>query len=220
MEDLWAFNEEVLVRAVAEARAPVVSAVGHEIDFTLSDFAADVRAETPSGAAELISSAYQREGERMDRLAQALMVGMEMPLRDKRRDLRGMEERLRLLTPRAQLEQGWLRRDDLANRLRQGLERSLDRNRRRWELARVAWRGLAPQRRVEVESQRLLGIWKRLQAVSPEATLRRGFAIVREESGNPVMRSAEVMDTRRYEIEFADGRRKVRPEPNSEEQTN
>lgn len=210
LEDLWTFNEEVVVRAIAESRLPVVSAVGHEIDFTLSDFAADCRAETPSGAAELLSSGYRDMQERLDRAAETLLSGISLTLRDRRREWTGLRDRLRLLTPRSQVEQGWQRRDELANRLRSGLSNSLRYARQRLLSSRAAWRSCDPQRQVERESQQLLSLWKRLQSVSPQATLRRGFSFVRDESGKPVVSRTEVRPGSRYEIEFADGRRAVR----------
>ncbi len=207
LEDLWAFNEEPVVRAIAGSDIPVISAVGHEIDFTLADFAADVRAETPSGAAELVSSAYQDQISRMMEAAADLAGYVNGAVRDHRRDLQGLKDRLRLLAPRAQIEQGWLRRDDLANRLRRSLDQTVNQHQQRIQLTRMRWETLDPQRRVESESQRLLSLWQRLQAVSPESTLRRGFTIVRDSAGRPVMRKAAVQPGGSYEIEFADGRR-------------
>lgn len=209
LEDLWAFNEEDTVRAVASASLPVISAVGHEIDFTLCDFAADVRAETPSGAAELLSSAYREQVERLTEAGENLCDVWEQWHRDRRRQVQGLRDRLRLLAPRAQVEQGWLRRDDLANRLRQGLDRVLTTRQRRLELVQVAWRARDPQRRVESESQHLLDLWKRLQSVSPKATLRRGFAMVRDTAGLPVARSHELKTGRSYVIELQDGQKDV-----------
>ncbi len=216
LEDLWAFNEEAVVRAVAASVLPVISAVGHEIDFTLSDFAADRRAETPSGAAELLSSSYRDMSDRLDRAGRALGDEVQAQMRERRRDCTGLRDRLRLLTPRAQIEQGWQRRDELAARLQAGLTISLRHARQRLQPVLAAWRGNDPQKRVERESQRLLSLWKRLQSVSPQATLQRGFTMVRDEAGRPVMRQAGMKETERYEVEFADGRRKVRPVRNSE----
>jgi exodeoxyribonuclease VII large subunit len=212
LEDLWAFNEEVLVRAVAGSRVPVVSAVGHEIDFTLCDFAADARAETPSAAAELITSGFVAEGERLARLAKALRGEAEAILGAARERAAGAGARLRLLSPSAQVERGWLRVDDLRNRLdaaqaQAGQER---RHGRVMMAGRLA--AASPERRVERESQRLLGLWKRLQAASPASVLNRGFAIVRDEEGRPVARVAELRAGERVELEFGDGRGAARVE--------
>ncbi len=116
VEDLWAFNEEPLVRAVAACPVPIISAVGHEIDFTLCDFAADVRAETPSAAAELISSNFVACGERAARAARSLGATLAARVEQAGERLDHARSRLRLLTPSALIERGWLRLDDLSNR--------------------------------------------------------------------------------------------------------
>jgi exodeoxyribonuclease VII large subunit len=211
LEDLWTFNEEPVVRAIAASELPVISAIGHEIDFALSDFVADVRAETPSGAAELLSSSYRNLSERLERAARNLRQEVDAALEVGRRDLRGLRDRLRLLTPQSQVEQGWQRRDELAGRLRAGLNSSLRQARQRLAISQSAWRRCDPQLTVERESQRLLSLWKRLQSVSPQATLRRGFTLVRDGSDRPVVTRAGLEPDGRYEIEFADGRREIRP---------
>ena len=212
LEDLWAFNEEVLVRAVAASRVPVISAVGHEIDFTLCDFAADARAETPSAAAELISSGFVAEAERLARLGRALAGEAEVALTAARDRLDGLGARLKLLSPAAQVERGWLRLDDLRNRSDAALAHAMQA--RRHDVALLAGRLAAagPQRKVEAESQRLLGFWKRLQAASPASVLNRGFAIVRDEQGRPVTRAAALQAGERVGIEFGDGRGSARVE--------
>lgn len=212
LEDLWAFNEEVLARAVAGSRVPVISAVGHEIDFTLCDFAADARAETPSAAAELISSGFVAETERLARLARGLESEAEAMLGAARERAAGLAARLRLLSPGAQVERGWLRTDDLRNRLEAALARAAREKRHRMALGAGRLAAATPARRVEAESQRLLGLWKRLQAASPASVLNRGFAIVRDEAGRPVTRAAELRAGERVELEFGDGRGAARVE--------
>ena len=205
LEDLWAFNEEPLVRAVAGSRLPVISAVGHEIDFTLCDFAADARAETPSGAAELISSGYVAETERLDRLTRGLRDGTEAALAEARDRLGGLRARLRLLTPAAQVEREWLRLDDLRNRMEGVARRRLQACGHGLELARARLAAAGPQRRVERESQRLLALWKRLQAASPDSVLNRGFAILRDAEGRVITRSVGVAPGDALRIRLADG---------------
>jgi exodeoxyribonuclease VII large subunit len=212
LEDLWAFNEEPLVRAVAACAVPIISAVGHEIDFTLCDFAADVRAETPSAAAELISSGFVEARERVDRLTADLFyrVGVGMEAADERLD--HARSRLRLLAPSAQIERGYLRLDDMANRLSAALGETVQRRRQRLTEAAALLRERSPQRRVEMESHRLLALWKRLQAASPASVLNRGFVIMRDDAGAPVQRKAAIQNGQRLTAEFADGTVPVRTE--------
>ncbi len=212
LEDLWAFNEEVLVRAVAASRVPVISAVGHEIDFTLCDFAADLRAETPSAAAELISSGFVAESERLARLARALEGEAEAGLGAARDRLDGLGARLKLLSPAAQVERGWLRLDDLRNRADAALAHAVQARRHGAALLAGRFAAASPARRVETESQRLLGLWKRLQAASPASVLNRGFAIVRDAEGRPVTRAAALRAGERIGLEFGDGRASARVE--------
>lgn len=212
LEDLWAFNEEPLVRAVAACRLPVISAVGHEIDFTLCDFAADVRAETPSAAAELISSGFVAATERAARLREDLWHGAESAVAEARERLDHARSRLRLLAPSAQVERGFLRLDDLSNRLGAALGASAQAKRQRLTEVAALLRERSPQRRVEAESQRLLALWKRLQAASPASVLNRGFVIMRDEDGKPVQKKAAVRKGQRLAAEFADGTMPVKAE--------
>ena len=212
LEDLWAFNEEPLVRAVAACPVPIISAVGHEIDFTLCDFAADVRAETPSAAAELVSSSFVSGGERTARAAESMddVITAAVGLRGQRLD--HARSRLRLLSPRAVIEQSQLRLDDLSNRALAAGRAGLQRQRQRLTLVAGRYRGCSPDQRISLESHRLLALWKRLQSASPDSVLHRGFAIVRDDQGRPVPRRASVKPGQRLTNEFADGSVTVRAE--------
>jgi exodeoxyribonuclease VII large subunit len=212
LEDLWAFNEEALVRAVAACPVPVISAVGHEIDFTLCDFAADVRAETPSAAAELISSEFVACAERVARADEAMVALLEGAVARATERLDHARSRLRLLAPEAQIEQGFLRLDDLTNRLAAALRAAVQTQTQRLGEVRTRLDRATPQTRVEQESQRLLSLWKRLQAASPASVLNRGFVILRDEAGRQVMRRAVVAAGQRLHAEFADGEASVSAE--------
>lgn len=212
MEDLWAFNEEVLVRAVSACPVPIISAVGHEIDFTLCDFAADVRAETPSAAAELISSKFVEAAKRAERAGAAMTDALERALAESTERLDHARSRLRLLAPAAQIEQGFLRLDDLHNRLAAALRDATQSRRQQLGEARAALARVSPEFRVQTESHRLLSLWKRLQAASPASVLNRGFVIMRDAAGQPVMRRAVVKSGQMLGAEFADGTAPVRAE--------
>ncbi|HVW21748.1 MAG TPA: exodeoxyribonuclease VII large subunit [Opitutaceae bacterium] len=211
-EDLWAFNEEPLVRAVAAAPMPVISAVGHEIDFTLCDFAADVRAETPSAAAELISSHFVLSLERAGQAGEGMAAAAGHALGRAAERLDHARSRLRLLSPSAQLERGFLRLDDLSNRLGAALRAAAGHLRRALIEARGRLERASPEARLTLAAHRLESLGKRLQAASPASVLNRGFVILRDEAGRPVLRRQALRPGRKLEAEFADGRAPLRSE--------
>lgn len=212
IEDLWAFNEEPLVRAVAACNTPVISAVGHEIDFTLCDFAADVRAETPSAAAELITSHFVAALERARQADAGMTARIDAALERAAADLDHARSRLRLLTPAARLEQCHLRLDDFSNRLSGALRHSVQLRRQELADLRAGLAQHSPETRVQLESHRLLSLWKRLQAASPASVLNRGFVILRDAAGQAVTRRAALRPGQALTGEFADGKQALRSE--------
>jgi len=204
-EDLWAFNEEPLVRAVAACPIPIISAVGHEIDFTLCDFAADVRAETPSAAAELISSHFVAFGERAAQARASLGAAAEAAAGRAAERLDHARSRLRLLTPAALIERGYLQLDDFSNRLAAALRASAHHRRQALVAARTRLERASPESRLPLAVQRVEALRKRLQAASPASVLNRGFAIVRDEKGKPIIRRAAIKPGQRLSAEFSDG---------------
>jgi exodeoxyribonuclease VII large subunit len=212
IEDLWAFNEEPLVRAVAACGVPVISAVGHEIDYTLCDFAADVRAETPSGAAELISSNYVAATERLARAGETMAGSLDAAVARARERLDHARSRLRLLAPTAAIEHSHLRLDDLANRFGSALRATLQLRRESLGAARARLAVASPEKRVQLESHRLLALWKRLESASQASVLKRGYAIVRDGQGRPVARARGIKPGQPLVNEFHDGQVRVRAE--------
>jgi exodeoxyribonuclease VII large subunit len=205
LEDLWAFNEELLVRAVAACAVPIISAVGHEIDVTLCDFAADVRAETPSAAAELISSQFLDGVQRAALARGVLHKSAERAAGLARERLEHARSRLRQMAPAAQVERGYLRLDDLTNRLAAALRSAAEMKRSRLAEARSRLAQRSPEARVKLDTQRLKSLEKRLQAASAESVLNRGFVILRDEQRRPIPRRAGVRSGQRLTAEFGDG---------------
>ena len=160
LEDLWAFNDERVVRAVAASRAPVISGVGHETDFTLTDFAADLRAPTPTGAAVLAVPDIADLKTELRSFALQLSQLAEAGIDERRYELAENAHRLESLSPRWQVRQGMQRLDDLSLRLAAGIKT-----------------------RLRTESARLASIGASLKALDPHNVLRRGYALVRDESG-------------------------------------
>lgn len=163
IEDLWAFNDETLARTIFQARHPIISGVGHEIDFTIADFVADLRAPTPSAAAELATPDIQELRAGLQGIRLALQNQMQTILQQKNWQIQSLNRALNHLTPEVRLQNGQQRLDMLMERLEQHITRRLER-----------WRG-----RVDI-------LQARLDAMNPLATLARGYAIVRQEDGRIV----------------------------------
>ena len=165
IEDLWPFNEEIVAQAIYRSRVPVISAVGHETDFTIADFVADVRAPTPSAAAELaVPDARElRAGVRVYRQRLAQMT--QDRIGDARVQLSQQTYALERNSPRAQVENDRQRIDDLARRV----------------AART-------RQLLELRRETLAGSTRQLAALNPDATLGRGYAIVREKSSGRVVK--------------------------------
>jgi exodeoxyribonuclease VII large subunit len=229
LEDLWAFNDEQLARALRALPMPVVSGIGHEIDFTIADFVADLRAPTPSGAAELVVPDATAWRTSLARLAARFAQSMQRQLRDDAEALRALNRRLALAHPGQRLRQGAQRLDDLEQRLGSQILLHLAEARGRLarasagltqvsparELARQVQRHAALDARLRQSLPRLLTqrrqafeLAKRtLDAVSPLATLDRGFAIVtRRSDGRLIRDSGELVRGETIEARLGRGR--------------
>lgn len=238
LEDLWAFNDERLARAIAAAHTPVVSAVGHETDFSLSDFVADVRAPTPSVAAELLVP-DQRELVARVRRARARMAQLQQhALGNAMQRADRLALRLRAHSPQARLQLLQRRQQDAGRQLRARMTQVLERLQARLQrtqarlhahnpqrdLARLQQRlralhpQTAMQRRMQHDQLRLRSLARSLEAVSPLATVARGYAIVTRPADGSVVRSAaEVSAGERLRAQLADGSIEVRVEPGNDD---
>ncbi len=192
LEDLWPFNEEAVARAIAASRIPVVSCVGHETDTTISDFAADLRAPTPSAAAELVVQDRASLRERIEGLRERLLLGAQGVFRSLSERLRSARSSPALRDPRRIFEQRAQRVDELLSRLPLGLRGLCARMEER--LARLGSERLAALfNQVTLHAEKDLRLQReRLNALSPLRVLSRGYAIVTGQDGRIVRSPAQV----------------------------
>ncbi len=189
LEDLWAFNDERVARALAAMPVPVVSGVGHETDFTIADFVADVRAPTPSAAAELVTPSRDQLRNQVNTLAAQMAEALSSALHDKHASLREQSAQLKALSPQARLANARQRVDDL--------------------LARAA---VAMTNRLALERERWNGLAQALNGVSPLAVLSRGYAIVTQPDGTVVRKASEVKSGDPLRVRVSEGEFGVRAE--------
>lgn len=228
IEDLWAFNEEIVARAIVACPIPVISGVGHETDVTIADFVADRRAPTPTAAAEL---ATPNRADLLQRLA-TLQSGLS------RHIARGLEQRMqhadylarRLLHPGTRIQNQQQHLEHLAQRLKQTAPRQLEQQ--AWRVQTLASRLASAAPATEALETRLQQTWQRLenaldsrlqrhqarlqqfaaslQHLNPESVLERGFSMVRSASGSIVRSSSEIAPGEELSMTFAHGSAKAR----------
>ena len=231
LEDLFTFNSEAVARAIARCPVPTVSAIGHETDFTIADFAADLRAPTPSAAAEMVTPDAAALARELGRWRQRLVISSATRLELLRHRHGALQSRL--VNPRDHLLQLVQRADDLETRLRLSLGNSLERADARFAVLR---RGLTRQRpepriaaltgtvaalrnraerhldaKLAQGAERLAALARTLEAVSPLQALARGFAIVTGEGG-ALMNAARAAPGDGIQVNFHDGALSARVE--------
>ncbi len=182
MEDLWSFNEEVVVRAIAASKIPIISAVGHETDFSLADFAADVRAATPSQAAELAVPDRDELKRYVVRMQRQLAQMARRELNERRLRLQACQKNKLLQRPELLLADRRQRLDNLISKLRQCLDEN-----------------------ITVKKHQLSLALEKLSVLNPAKTLQRGFALV-EHGGKIVTRVQEVKKGDKLQLTFSDGK--------------
>lgn len=212
LEDLWPFNEHIVAAAIHDSELPVISAVGHEVDFSISDFVADIRAATPSAAAELLSPDQAELVSKLHLLKGRLAKAQQLRLRRWQEQLLSLSRRVR--DPRSQLREQSQRLDDLELRLQRQWQQSQRRRQQRLNAANQQLALLNPERQLKAKHKELSGLRDRMQhaiklrlqqprialknmeqqlrALGPEQTLNRGYAIISDQNG-AIVRDADAL---------------------------
>ena len=183
LEDLWAFNDERVVRAIVASQAPVITGIGHETDFTLADFAADLRAPTPTGAAVLATPDKADLATNLASLEGRLNSAFQAVCEDRQARLDEIERRLLRASPLWQIQNGRQRLDDLSNRAR-----------------------LSLAHRLQLQHAHVAGLSSRLLALNPRAVLERGFAVVSRPDGSLVRSISQVKSGDDIQVQVTDGK--------------
>ena len=214
IEDLWAFNEELVAQAIYQCSLPIISGVGHEIDFTIADFVADQRAPTPSAAAELVSPDMQALQQRVQQLKLQLWRFQQRQLQSAYQQVQQLSQRLNQQRPTQKLQQKAQRLDELDLRLNAAIQRRLQQQHLRLTHLQTRLQQRSPQRHLQQQHAQLERLQTRLQralqqrmdkahsrfvlqvsklkTLSPLATLERGYSITQNAQGHVITQAAQV----------------------------
>lgn len=182
IEDLWAFNEEIVARAIYDCRIPVISAVGHEPDVTISDYVADLRAATPSNAAELVVPDQDALCQTLDQMSAVMATSLDRQIRSARRHLSVLSSSGALQEPTGYLKQRRITVQNIEQRLSANMMRIIDR-----------------------KKQGFLSSTAKLDAMSPLKVLTRGYAMVQQEDGSLLRTVKQVKEGETITISLSDG---------------
>ena len=208
LEDLWAFNEEIVARAIYNSKIPVISAVGHEPDVTIADFVVDLRAPTPSGAAELAVPDRGELSILIDREQERLMTALENRLNGLANRLQAQENRLARCTPAQYVAERRRRTEELIERMRLAQRRKIDSLKTGFSYHEKKLRDM---RDILLERRRgkLQSLSGQLDALSPLRVLARGFSVVTDAQNKIITDSADLQTGDAVTLRFAQGTAKA-----------
>ncbi len=205
LEDLWAFNEEAVARALAACSMPTISAVGHETDFTIADFVADLRAPTPSAAAELLTRDWTEWRQTVAKLHARLERTTRQMLGARRRHLARLASSYALREPRRVVRQWAQRLDDLRENLSAVAQTGLQSRRESLRFLQARLAAHHPARELERRRGHLTQLAARLRALGPQGTLDRGYALVLDAQGHPVSQAKKTLEGQSVRIVLSKG---------------
>jgi exodeoxyribonuclease VII large subunit len=203
-EDLWAFNSREVAQAVFECASPVLSGIGHEVDTTLADMVADVRAATPTHAAQLVWPERRELVQRIDDYEIALQQALQLRFTLAEQSILAQEQRLRLLAPLGRLEKAEIMLGAFAQRLFRFMPQLLDQKERDLE---AVFQNLAQAmlQKLDKQDKQLENFDLRLQGLDPVLPLRRGYAFINKADGSLLRSSKEVSPGEYLELRMVDG---------------
>ena len=204
IEDLWPFNEEIVARAIYECPTPIISAVGHEIDFTIADFVADLRAPTPTGAAELAVPAISDITNYLNQLNIRLNKSLQSKLEINKQKLKELTSRYIFTNPLSIYQTKEMLFDSLLDRLKYATTNLVTIKEKKFLEIKNSYILKKPYRLLDKKSNKYLQILSKLETLSPLLTLKRGYTMTK--SNNKVLTSSK--DAKKgdnLEIEFSDG---------------
>jgi exodeoxyribonuclease VII large subunit len=210
LEDLWAFNEEIVAEAIFNSKIPIISAVGHETDTSISDFVADVRAPTPSAAAEIVIAEKEGHLNYLAQMQSRMAQSLQQLLRSYRHRLESMAKQPIFSSPYALLGQATQRLDDLKEELDVTMEHFIRDKKLHLKNFENQLKLLNPSTKITTYREKLKSLAAHLKSIDPKNVLKKGYTLIFREKGDSVIVSSkELAPGEKLRIQFHDGQTTV-----------